>query len=108
MKRFLNLRMFAASTLIGLVMSYILTLVAWNLVEHRMFRCIDDIGFTYVVENVDDHRLAGDTLCPGWTWGEVKTARLVYLAAFFSLWFAIAAAPRWAAFGQFSCYESVA
>ena len=107
MKRSPNLQIFASSTLIGLVVSYIVTLVAWNLVEHRMFRCIDDIGFTFVVENVDDHQLAGDKLCPGWTWGEVRAARLIYLAAFFSLWLAIAAAPRWAAFGKYS-HESVA
>jgi len=97
MKRFVNIiGTFAASSFVGLVLSYFLTIVAWNLVERRMFHCTDDIiGFTLVVQNIDDHRLAGDTLCPGWTWGEVKAARLIYLAAFFSVWFAIAAMPRW-------------
>jgi len=82
------------STVIGLVISYFLTIAAWNLVEHRMFHCTDDM-ITFVAQDIDDHRLAGDMLCPGWTWGEVKAARLIYLATFFSVWFAIAAIPRW-------------
>ena len=55
------------------------------------------VGFTLVVESIDDHRLARDTLLPDWTCTEVKAVRVIYLATLFSLWFAIAAAPRWLA-----------
>jgi hypothetical protein len=95
MKRFPNVGTFAASTVIGLVLSYFITIVAWNLAEHRMFHCTDDVGFAYIVENIDDHRLAGDALCAGWTWEAVKAAKLFYLVTFFGLWFAVAAMPRW-------------
>ena|SRR5436190_15112536 len=95
MKRLPNIGIFAASTLIGLFISYSITIVAWNLIERRMFHCADDVGFAFFAENIEDHKSARDTLLPGWTWGEVKFARLIYLAAFFSLWFAIAAVPRW-------------
>jgi len=95
MKRFPNFGTFAASTIIGWVLSYVVTIFAWNLIEHRMFHCTDDMGFTFAPGNIDDHRGAGDTLCPGWTWGEVKAAKLIYLTAFFGIWFTIAALPRW-------------
>ena len=107
MKRSPNIGVFVFSTLMGLVLSYVVTIVAWNLLERRMFHCTDDAGIVFIVENIDDHRLAGDTLCPGWTWGEVKAVRLVYLAAFFGVWFAVAAMPRWTILRKDS-HESVA
>jgi hypothetical protein len=90
-----NIGIFVVSTLVGLALSYSVTIVAWNLMEPRMFRCTDEIGITFFVESLDDHRQAGDALCPGWNWGEVKTARAIYLASFFSLWLGAAVAPRW-------------
>jgi hypothetical protein len=108
MKRFPNFWVFVASTLVGLALSYIVTIVVWNLViEHRAFHCTDDMGFALVVQSIDDHRLAGDTLGPGWTWDGVKAARLIYLAAFYSLWFLLATGPRWTVLRKNS-HESVA
>ena len=88
------LRAYAASTLIGLVLSYVLTIAAWNIVEPRMFHCTDGVPFALVVQDIDDHRLAGDTPLPGWDWGEIKTARLIWLGGFFLIWFTIAVLPR--------------
>jgi|ERR1051326_154424 hypothetical protein len=94
MKQFPNIGLYAGSALVGLALSYFVTIVGWNVIEPRMFHC-NDADFALLVENVDDHRLAGDKLMPGWTWGEVETARLIYLVCFCSLWAACAIAPRW-------------
>jgi hypothetical protein len=87
--------MYVASGLVGLALSYVVTMVAWNFIEPLMFRCWDDVPFILIAESIDTHRLAGDKLCPGWTWEEAKMVKLIYWVSFLSLWFAIAAAPRW-------------
>jgi hypothetical protein len=107
MKRFTNIWVYAASALIGLALSYLVTIVGWNVVEHRALHCTDDIGFTFVSEDIDTHRGAGDTLLPGWTWAELKTARAIYQVAFLGLWFTIAASPRFTILRKNS-HESVA
>lgn len=108
MKRFPNFWLFVGSTLVGLALSYFVTIVAWNLlIEHRAFHCTDDMGFALVAQDIDDHRLAGDTLSPGWTWEKIKAARAIYQAAFLALWFALAAMPRWTILRNDS-HESIA
>jgi hypothetical protein len=94
MKRFPNIRVYVTSALSGLAVSYLVTIVGWNVVEHRALHCTDDIGFTFAAVDMDTHQEAGDSLLPGWTWEELKAARAMYQVVFLCLWFAIAASPR--------------
>ena len=107
MKRFPNIWVYVASTLVGLAASYLVTIVGWNIVQHRALHCTDDIGFTFVAEDIGTHRGAGDSPSPGWNWAELKVARAIYQAAFLSLWFAISASPRFTILRK-NLHESIA
>lgn len=96
LNRFATIAPYVTWGFIGLVVSYIVTIIAWNILEPRMFKCTDDVPFVPLPGPISDHKQAGDTLLPGWTWTKVRIARLIYLTTFFALWFAIAASPYWA------------
>ena len=94
MKTVTRILPFAGSAMLGIVVSFIVIMLAWNLhIEHRAYRCTDDVGFGFFWENMATHERAGDTPLPGWTWGKIKFIQASYEAGFVLLWFAIAAAP---------------
>jgi len=71
---------------------FLLMMVAWNIqIENRAFHCTDDIGFGIFLEDMDVHKQAGDTICPGWTWGKINALSTAYKIFFFSLWFSSSA-----------------
>jgi hypothetical protein len=89
------LALFAACAIGGLVLSTVATYAAWNIaIEPAAFRCVDDLGFldSYWC-NMDEHRAAGDTVSPGWTWEKLKVVRIVFIAAFYAIWAASALIP---------------
>jgi hypothetical protein len=72
----------------GAVIATLITVSAWHLqIEPRAFQCWDSIGiFDTYWQDIDDHRLSGDKISPGWTWDEIKTARQIYIWAFYGIW----------------------
>lgn len=89
MKVFRVFSLFAACAFGGLILSTLLTFVAWNIqIEPRAFQCWDSMGmlFDNYWEDMDTHRGAGDRISAGWTWDEIKTAREIYILAFFGIW----------------------
>jgi hypothetical protein len=94
MKTLTGLLPFVGSAALGLVVSFVIFTVAWNIhIEHRAYKCTDDVGFGFFCENMNTHKGAGDTPLPGWTWGKIKAVQASYEAGFVILWFAIAAVP---------------
>ena len=71
----------------GVVIAALVTVGAWHIqIEPRAFQCWDSIGiFDTYWDDIDLHRGAGDKISPGWTWEEIKTAREVYIWAFFGI-----------------------
>jgi uncharacterized membrane protein len=85
---------FIGPAVIGLVVSFVITMLAWNIqIEHQAYKCTDDVGFGFFWESMSTHEGAGDTALPGWTWGKIRAVQALYEAGFVLLWFAIAAAP---------------
>ena len=94
MKTLTRILPFAGSAALGLVVSFVITMLAWNVqIEHRAFNCTDDVGFGFFWEDMNTHEGAGDTTLPGWTWGKIKGAQALYIAGFVLVWLAIAAVP---------------
>ena len=84
---------FIGPAVLGLFVSFVVTMLAWNIqIEHRAFKCTDDVGFGFFWESMNTHQGAGDTPLPGWTWGKIKTVHALYEAGFILLWFGITAA----------------
>src|SRR4051794_26106761 len=77
----------------GAVVATFITVGAWRIqIEPRAFQCWDSGGmFDTYREDIDGHRGAGDKISPGWTWDEIKTARAIYIWAFFGIWVASSA-----------------
>ena len=80
--------LFVACALGGVVLATIITVGAWHVqIEPRAFQCWDGVGiFATYWDDIDVHRGAGDKISPGWTWDEIKTAREIYIGAFFLIW----------------------
>ena len=89
--------LFVACALGGVVLATVITVGAWRVqIEPRAFQCEDDVGiFDTYWESIDGHRGAGDKLSPGWTWDEIKTAREIYIGAFYLIWAAGSFIPVW-------------
>lgn len=74
----------------GLFLASFVTLIPWNIqIEHRAFRCTDDMGFGTFFCDMYTHRGAGDTISPGWTWEELELVREAYETAFFAIWLSL-------------------
>jgi|SRR6185312_1394337 len=73
---------------VGWIIATVATVGAWHIqIEPRAFQCWDSIGiFDTYWQNIDEHSQAGDKLSPGWTWDEIKSARQVYIWAFYGIW----------------------
>ena len=83
MKTLISLLLFVGLAFVGLVLSSILTLIAWNIqIEHRAFRCTDDVGFGFFWEDMKEHQAAGDTVLSGWTWEKIKIVKTLYVVVF--------------------------
>ncbi len=94
MKTLVRILAFGGSAAVGLVVSFVIIMLAWNIqIEHRAYRCTDDVGFGFFWENMNTHQAAGDTTLPGWTWGKIKAIQALYETGFVLLWLAIAAVP---------------
>ena|SRR5690349_25088711 len=89
----------------GALFSTVITVGAWHIqIEPRAFQCWDDVGiFDTYWEDIDGHRRAGDKISPGWTCGEIETARGIYIGAFYAIW----AASSLIAFGSILRREAV-
>jgi len=87
-KAFLTVRLLAA-TFQGLLCSFLLTCLGWNmLIERKAFHCTDDgLPFDFWT-SIETHRGAGDRLGPGWTWAKLEAAQIAFQTAFFTVWFA--------------------
>jgi hypothetical protein len=71
----------------GAIFSTFVTVAAWNVqIEPRAFQCCDGGIFGTYWDDIDEHRGAGDKISPGWTWDGIKTAREVYIGAFYVIW----------------------
>jgi len=72
----------------GAVIATMVTVGAWHVqIEPRAFQCWDSIGiFDTYWQDIDEHRLAGDKISPGWTWDEIKKARQIYIWSFYGIW----------------------
>jgi hypothetical protein len=83
-----TIALFAVCLFGGAVLSTVITVGAWQIqIEPRAFQCWDDVGiFDTYWENIDEHRGAGDKVSVGWTWDEIKTARELYIVAFYAIW----------------------
>src|SRR6266446_3485791 len=85
---------FAVSAAVGFAVSFFVIMLAWNIqIEHRAFRCTDDVGFGFFWESMETHRGAGDIVASGWTWGKIKVIQGAYEVGFITIWLSIAAAP---------------
>ena len=79
--------LFVGCVFMGLLISILTTFVAWNMqIESRAFQCWDGPGMDAYWGSIDDHEGAGDKISPGWTWGEIRNWREVYVGAFFVIW----------------------
>ena len=88
---------FVVSTMAGFMVSFPIFMLLWNIqIEHRAYRCTDDVGFGFFCESMDTHRGAGDTVLPGWTWQKIEVTQALYEAGFLVLLLSIATAPAWA------------
>ena len=85
---FSSVALFAACAIGGAVLSTVATYAVWNTaIEPKAFHCVDDIGvFDSYWCDMDDHKAAGDTVFPGWTWEKLKMVRTIFIAAFYLLW----------------------
>lgn len=80
--------LFFACMTAGAVLSTGATYAAWNIaIGPRAFHCVDDIGiFDSYWCAMEDHKAAGDTVLPGWTWEELKMVRIIFISGFCLLW----------------------
>jgi hypothetical protein len=89
--------LFAVCALGGAVLSTVATFAVWNTaIEPRAFHCVDEIGIldSYWC-GMDNHKAAGDTVFPGWTWEKLEAVRISFIAAFYFLWAGCALIPFW-------------
>lgn len=82
-----NLVLLGPTTLMSLLVSLVITWLAWEcFIPGRAFRCLDagfDVGFWMSAET---HRSAGDEILPGWTWERLDRVSDEYKLAFLALW----------------------
>src|SRR5712691_5505717 len=56
MKTLSRILPFAGSAGVSLVVSFVIIMLAWNIqIEHRAYKCTDDVGFGFFWENMNTH-----------------------------------------------------
>ena len=85
MKRMITI---VVSAIGGLIFATVVVWAGWNTqIERRAYQCNDDIWpCAWITTDMSDHRDAGDTLSPGWTWEKIEDVGRMYRIGFFVLW----------------------
>jgi hypothetical protein len=88
MKTWCAIILFVIVAFAGAVVSTVVTMIAWNIqIEPRLFQCIDSMGlFDNYWTDMGIHQSAGDTISPGWTWGQLEGIRMIYVTVFWLMW----------------------
>src|SRR4051794_19050885 len=78
----------AISAWVSLLVSFLVVTIVWNAsVEGRAFRCTDATGVGMFWTDLYEHRAAGDSVSPGWTWDQIGRRQRMCEMAFVTLWF---------------------